>query len=112
MSYHAHYIEDGQLVDEVRFCSDSCHRDWCADQGVEYAGWSGCHELEFTDYCAQCGVVLPGLEDACEHQLGNVVVNRFRSDEGERCDHGNWLQVPECLMLNVPANRYADEVLP
>ena len=89
---HEHYIEDenGELVDVIPLCSDACHRNYA---GSDYAGWSGCHETEFTTYCAQCGVVIPG-QDACEHQTLNVVVNRFRSEEGERCEHGSWIQLP------------------
>jgi hypothetical protein len=89
---HEHYIEDesGELVDVVAFCSDACNRDW---SGEAYGGWSGCHETEFTVFCAQCGVAIPG-QDACEHQTDNVVVNRFPSDTGEKCEHGNWIQVP------------------
>jgi hypothetical protein len=33
-------------------------------------------------------------EDACKHQRDNVVVNHFRSTKGEKCRHGNWLQLP------------------
>lgn len=89
---HLHEIKDqsGELVELVKFCSDACNRDWA---GLDYQGWSGCHETEFTTYCVACGVVIPGF-DACEHQTSNVVVNRFLSDEGERCEHGNWIQLP------------------
>ena len=97
---HLHYIEDdsGELVELVEFCSDACNRDW---SGPAYEGWSGCHEPEFTTYCANCGVVIPGLEDACEHQTSNVVVNRFLSDDGEKCGHGNWIQVPAAYLDKV-----------
>lgn len=93
---HEHYIEDedGQLVDAVALCSDACNRDYA---GAAYAGWNGCHEAEFTTYCAQCGVVIPG-EDSCGCQRNNVVVNRFRNAEGERCEHGHWLQLPALLL--------------
>lgn len=89
---HLHSIEDenGELIDAVTLCSDACNRDYA---GGEYAGWSGAHESEFTTYCAACGVVIPG-EDACTCQRSNVLVNRFRSDDGETCKHGNWIQVP------------------
>lgn len=93
---HLHYIEDenGELIDAIELCSDACHRDYA---GREYAGWSGCHESEHTTYCAKCGVVIPG-EDACEHQSSNVIVNRFLSDDGEKCEHGRWIQVPHTLL--------------
>jgi hypothetical protein len=90
---HLHTIEDerGDLVEVVPFCSDACNRDYCGD---DYQGWSGCHEADVTLYCASCGVAIPGLEDACPHQIGNVVVNRFTSAEGERCSCGRWVQLP------------------
>ena len=88
---HIHSIqEDGQTVEQFDLCSDACNRQFA---GEGYAGWNGAHEAEFTTYCASCGVAIPG-EDACEHQLTNVVVNRFLSDEGEKCEHGNWIQLP------------------
>lgn len=98
---HEHCIEERvpanmlpDIVDVVSLCSDACHREWCQAHDEPYGGWNGCHELEHTGWCANCGVVLPGTDDACEHQLANVVVNRFESVEGERCEHGNWIQVP------------------
>ena len=94
---HLHYVTDdtGDTVDVVEFCSDACHRDYTGDA---YDGWSGCHEAEFTTYRAACGVALPGLEDACEHQRDNVVVNRFTSEDGERCEHGRWVQLPAAML--------------
>src|SRR5574338_1711388 len=94
---HEHYIEDerGDLLDAIPLCSDACNREYAGNQ---YAGWNGCHELEHTDYCAACGVAIPGFEDACECQLNNVVVNRFWSETGEQCEHGNWIQVPHSML--------------
>jgi hypothetical protein len=94
---HEYLIEDerGDTVDAVSLCSDACHRAYAGD---EYAGWNGAHELEHTDYCAACGVVIPGTEDACECQRANVVVNRFPSLGGIECKHGNWIQVPIQLL--------------
>ena len=83
--------EKGDLIDAIPFCSDPCHRDYAE---IEYAGWNGCHEAEFTNYCQNCGVVIPGFMDACKCQFDNVLVNRFLSEEGEKCKHGNWIQVP------------------
>jgi hypothetical protein len=97
---HEFYIEDatGDLVGAVALCSDSCLRDYSLEN---YAGWNGAHETEFTTYCAQCGVVIPG-EDSCDHQIRNVVVNRFPSDTGEKCEHGNWIQVPSANLERTP----------
>lgn len=108
---HHHQIEDkqGYLVELVSLCSDNCHVLWCQDNDTTYDGWDGCHETEFTDYCQSCGVVLPGSTEEvidtqstvpgsgvlpCSCQLRNVIVNRFLSPEGEKCEHGNWIQVP------------------
>jgi len=89
---HAHYIEDGQgqLVDIANLCSDSCNREYA---GEAYGGWNGCVELEYTDWCANCGVVLPGFDDEpCIHQRSVIVVNRTSRDD-ERCPCGNYLAV-------------------
>ena len=97
---HEHCIDrDGETVDVVKLCSDACNRDWCADNGETYDGWAGCHETEFTDWCAQCGVVLPG-QDADPCQLANVVVNRFSRADGERCEHGAWIQLPARMVTS------------
>lgn len=107
---HMHMIEDenGDTVDALYFCSDSCHR---AHVGDDYAGWAGCHESEYTTWCDHCGVVIPGRlfmdhkGQPCECQSANVVVNRFRSEHGEKCHHGNWIQLPMSYL-----NAYAEEV--
>ena len=59
---HLRQINDseGELVDLVYFCSDSCNRDWnpdgVADKGVEpYGGWYGCQEINSDEDCAGCG---------------------------------------------------------
>jgi hypothetical protein len=94
---HVHRVESaaGDLIDLIELCSDSCHRDYA---GSNYAGWDGCHESEFPTYCFQCGVVIPGVvqDDSvqCDCQLQNVIVGRFPSDTGERCPHGQWIQLP------------------
>lgn len=90
---HYHHIEDE--VDLVPFCSDSCHRDWCARNGAEYAGWFGCQEGgDSAEYCANCGTVCNVGHDGCDCQRDNVVVNRFASTDGVKCEHGNWIQLP------------------
>lgn len=94
MHYHHIDDEDGNLCDLVPFCSDSCHRDWCEAHKVPYNGWNGANEgSDSPEFCAYCGVYAGGGYD-CDHQLDNVVVNRFLSDDGERCDCGHWLQLP------------------
>ena len=98
---HVRMIEDvnGDAIDAVNYCSDACHRGHAGDA---YAGWNGAHELEHTDYCASCGVAIPGFEDACDCQLRNVVVNRFRTDDGVTCEHGNWIQVSASYLGTMP----------
>lgn len=97
---HTHYIEDstGDLVDIVPFCCDACHHDWCADNGVPYAGWSGCNEGgDSQEFCASCGVYCgggTGEDSPCDCQCENIVVNRILSTDGKKCEHGNWIQVP------------------
>lgn len=99
---HYHHVEnsDGELVDLIAFCSDACHRDYCADHGLEYGGWNGCQEgSDYVEFCAACGVVAGGKFE-CEHQRDNVVVNRFVCDDGEKCECGNWLQLPARFLSN------------
>ena len=98
---HEHMIIEhgGGVIDAVSLCSDPCHRDWCQKNNEDYDGWSRCQESEFTIWCEACGVVIPGaVEDEkgqpCECQMDNVVVNRFLSIEGEKCEHDNWVQLP------------------
>lgn len=94
---HYYFVEDerGELVALVPFCCDSCHQQWCEKNGVEYLGWNGAHEgADSAEYCAHCGVVANAGNDGCDCQRDNVVENRFPSTTGERCQHGNWLQLP------------------
>jgi hypothetical protein len=95
---HYHFIEDetGDLVELVPFCSDSCHRQWCADNNETYGGWNGCQEgSDAGEWCALCGVIVtqPSDWDACRCGWDNVDVNRFRASEDERCEHGLLIQV-------------------
>ena len=95
---HHHVIEDasGDTVDVIILCSDSCHRDYDRDHGLPYGGWDGAHEsLDYNSYCAQCGVVAGCGPEACECQRDNIIVNRFPSENGETCEHGNWIQLPD-----------------
>jgi len=61
---HKHDVDgpDGDILDRAYFCSDYCHKEWCDTKGIEYAGWDGCHELEFDAACDQCEKTLPGVE--------------------------------------------------
>lgn len=95
MHYHERDDERGDLVELVPFCCDSCHVEWCRVKGIEYGGWNGAHEsADYSEYCANCGVIASAGEDSCEHQQDNVIVNRFTTEEGETCEHGNWIQLP------------------
>ena len=97
---HYHIITShGETVDAIPLCSDSCHQDYDRDHGYGYCGWNGAHEsLDYNSYCAQCGVITGCGPESCEHQRDNIVVNRFRSVDGETCEHGNWIQVPERML--------------
>lgn len=98
---HAHYVNapNGDLTDEIPFCSDSCHYGYDLSHGIPYEGWNGALSgSDSNEYCANCGVICSCGEDACEHQRDNVVVNRFITVEGEQCEHGNWIQLPESMM--------------
>jgi len=97
MHYHERSNWDnGDLEELIPFCSDSCHREWHRRNKTAYDGWNGSHEgADYNEYCASCGVIAhAGDEDACEHQRGNIVVNRFTTEEGETCEHGKWIQLP------------------
>jgi hypothetical protein len=98
---HYHHVEDdgGDVVDLVPFCCDSCHRDYCRENGLEYGGWNGCHEgSDSAEFCANCGTYAGGAAD-CDCQTNNVVVGRFLSKRGERCRHRNWIQLPASRLV-------------
>jgi hypothetical protein len=61
---HYHFINDtsGDLIDSVTFCSDWCHNSWCQRTGNQYGGWNGCHELEFSTPCVNCGGMVEGIQ--------------------------------------------------
>ena len=59
--YHEVNAESGDLIDLIVFCSDNCHWSYCHDNDLDYAGWNGCHELEFSEYCAQCCDSIAGV---------------------------------------------------
>jgi hypothetical protein len=93
--------ENGDLAEVIPFCSDTCHREWCAKSRFrhKYQGWNGAHEGgDANAYCANCGVIASCGEEACEHQRENTLVNRFHRTVGEQCEHGNWIQLPWKMM--------------
>ena len=47
----------GDIIDAVVYCSD-----WCAKTHKDYAGWSGCHELNITTGCEFCGATIEGVD--------------------------------------------------
>ncbi|KKK84661.1 hypothetical protein LCGC14_2781130 [marine sediment metagenome] len=61
-----HYLcieaDNGDLVDLIALCSDFCARRYALLTGVPYHGWNGCHELEFTQPCEQCGTTMMGIQ--------------------------------------------------
>ena len=100
---HVLTIDDevGDLVEMYDVCSDSCHRTLAMRLGEVYAGWNGCHELEFGTACDNCGVWLCGFEDdICHDQMSNIVVARFRTDETIYCDDGHVLQLAERYLIS------------
>lgn len=42
--------EDGDATDARYYCSD-----YCARTDDHYAGWDGCHELDYCTPCESCG---------------------------------------------------------
>ena len=87
MSHIVHHDdENGEMVDISDYCSDACAR---TDE--DYDGWAGCHEVEFTTYCENCGVVIGGLDPECEH-VYPVVVNLIGVPENEYCEHGTLIR--------------------
>lgn len=93
---HIHRIEDnhGDVVGVMYFCSDACHRQWCARTDTPYDGWDGCHEGgELGEWCNNCGVICNVPTDA-ECDCGYATrVNRFRVTEPEHCEHGMLIQM-------------------
>jgi hypothetical protein len=94
MHYHYVIADNGDTIGYMPFCGDACHRQWCADNGEEYGGWNGCQEGgDYPEWCENCGTFAGG-QAQCDHQLSNMVVNRFICDTDERCECGHWIQVP------------------
>jgi hypothetical protein len=66
----AHYLEiedsKGDLVDVLVFCTDFCHEAYARQNGLEYKGWNGCHELDFDQNCLYCEDTVHGLSEKWE----------------------------------------------
>ena len=63
---HLHFIEDadGDVEDQVVFCSDWCHDTWCMRAGnADYDGWNGCHEIGDSEPCAECDEMVNGVNE-------------------------------------------------
>jgi hypothetical protein len=63
---HLHFIEnqDGDVEDQLVFCSDFCHRSYCQEHdGLSYGGWNGCHEISTAEPCAYCEETVQGVND-------------------------------------------------
>lgn len=58
---HLQIIEDenGDMIDYIVYCSDSCNRS----SNPDYQGWYGCHEISTTQPCAACGQTVEGLDE-------------------------------------------------
>ena len=58
-----HYVtidnSEGDLIEAVPVCSESC--------GRQYGGWNGCHELEFDDFCGSCESRIVGVLGAYDN---------------------------------------------
>lgn len=88
----AEYIEDanGNILEYMMVCSDSCHRNYCDRVGIVYGGWNGCHEGGDTgEYCVQCGVRMSVDTDSdCDGTCIPFVVNIISPDPARVCAHG------------------------
>ncbi len=88
---HCHEIHDGSgydLIDVIPFCCDSCHREWCEDNGQVYGGWNGCQESGRNEWCAECGVrVSLDFEGDCDWHCLPIVVNLIAPVDTV-CEHG------------------------
>ena len=65
---HLHIIEDknGDAVEQLVFCSDFCHQDYCETRNdgiLEYQGWFGGQEISFNEPCANCNNLVQGILD-------------------------------------------------
>lgn len=64
MSAHLFYLEgeDNNILDYVVLCSDSCHKLYAQDNGLEYQGWNGLHYLDTSTPCAVCATIVEAFE--------------------------------------------------
>lgn len=98
---HYYYVEDeqGDLVDLIPFCCDSCHREWCRKNSLDYGGWSGCNESDSPEWCHNCGVRCNvGNETECDWTCAPLTVNLIGPMEGA-CEHGvpNWIDTKDLV---------------
>lgn len=97
MSYEL-LIEDdtGDTVDALPVCSRGCAKDVAFKEDLPNEPYS--YEPEFDTWCVNCGVIMGGfaIEDNtwhCRHRYP-IIVNRFRVDVAEVCEHGVTIQQP------------------
>lgn len=77
-----HTDDQGDTIDASYYCCDPCART-----DNDYAGWNGCHETEHRTYCENCGVVIGGFNEPCDH-LYPTTVNLIGIPEDDYCEHG------------------------
>lgn len=58
---HAVSIDDeyGDLIELRPYCSDECART-----DDEYAGWNGCIDFDFDEWCNRCGDLIAGTYES------------------------------------------------
>ena len=56
--------DEGELIEAIPMCSDSCGWQYCSANELDYSGFNGCHELEYDDYCGNCNSVIAGVSGA------------------------------------------------
>ena len=68
---YMHYVmidnSEGDLIEAIPVCSESCGRQYCSDIGLDYGGFNGCHELEFDGLCGSCNSVIVGVSGAYDN---------------------------------------------
>ena len=85
MGIHIHFVyenkeqeRDGNPVDCKHYCSDFCNRD---ANGENYQGFNGCHEIDYSQPCDNCGKTMLGVEDYDDSYWDAVnFINEMGSD--------------------------------